>query len=326
MKNLFQNIKFSILAAALGLCLLPARSEAQMFSLFTQYTDIQTFVNPGALPADFLQYQQRSVASLNFRSQYLKIEGAPVTGLARFDHTKEGNNLYTFGGAVVLDQIGAMSTRGIYGRYAYQIRPSVQEDMFIGIGLMAGMVQQSIDNSALEFLPDDQLQAARVSKWIPDFGIGVNFIAYPQRGMKFYAGLSVPQVAGLAAKFESRSGDEFLVERPLHFLGTLGFIIPSGQQGFIEPSLWIKQTKGQPINADFNFRVKLKNNFWAGAGYNTAQAIHLDVGTILTEAIGLPEGLVRVGYGFDYNIRPYGVYLGTTHEFNINYAFGSTRR
>ncbi len=316
-----------LFAVAIFMAVAPVRSAAQLVSLFTQYSDLQTFINPAAIPSEFLQYQQKSVAGLTFRRQWTKIEGSPLTALARFDHTNQGNTLSSFGGFLMKDKVGAADVQGIYGRYAYQIRPSSQEDMFIGLGLTAGMLQYRIDRADLEFKPGDQLQAAQETKWVPDFGIGINFIAYPQRGAKFYAGVSLPQVAGLGATFDGQDGEKFTFRRPTHVMGSMGAIFPVGQQGFMEPSIWVKYTKNQPVNVDINLRQKFRNNFWMGLGYGTAKVIHTEVGLILAESIGLQKGIFRIGYGFDYNISGLlSNYLGTTHEINLSYAFGSTKQ
>ncbi len=331
MKNFIQK-NIVVLFAALFALAMPHRSAAQLVPLFTQYSDLQTFINPAALPSDFLQYQMSSVAGLTSRFQWVGEElsgkkgGAPQTFLAKFDHIYEGNNISSFGGFLMKDRLGPSDIAGIYGRYSYQIRPSMQEDMFIGIGLLAGLLQYRVDNQALEFEPDDQLQANRVQKFVPDFGIGVNFVAYPQRGMKFYTGVSLPQVANLSARFTSRAGEEFVFKRPIHVMGTMGLVIPVGEQGFIEPSMWVKVTKNQPVNVDFNLKQKFVNNFWVGVGVATSKTLHMEIGLILTEMVGLEGSLIRVGYGLDYNAAGYGGFLGVSHEINVNYAFGGDGR
>lgn len=310
------------------LCLFAANQmHGQMAALFTQYTDLQTYLNPAALSTDFLNYQKISAAGLTARMQWLGLdkEDSPFTGLARFDYTLEGNSLSTFGGFLLADKVGASNITGLYGRYAYQFRPSIQEDMYVGVGLLAGLLQYRVRASQLQFEDGDRLQADVVSKLIPDFGVGVNFVANPQRGMKFYAGLSLPQVASLGAKFQARDNDqEFVFRRPLHLLGNMGFVIPVGQQGFIEPSIWVKQTKGQPINVDINIRQKFVNNFWLGLGWGSSNTIHAEAGLIVNQSVGLSEdNVLRIGYGFDYGLNgAYNAFFGTTHEINITYAFG----
>jgi type IX secretion system PorP/SprF family membrane protein len=308
-------------------CLLSSsNTEAQQVSLFTQYTELQSFVNPANLPIDYLQYQQNSVAGLTFRKQWLRIEGSPTTALGRYEYIREGNNISIFGGFVLKDKVGPMNMTAVYGRYAYQLRPTGQGNFLVGVGLTAGVMQIAIKNDELDFLPEDILQGGRQSDLIPDIGVGINFTYYPQKGIKYYGGISAPQITRSVAKFYSETNKEFIFRRPAHLMSSLGAIIPIGQQGFLEPSIWLKYTKNNPFNVDFNIRQKFINNFWMGVGYGTSKTIHIEMGAILTKFIGLKTGLMRFGYGFDYNTSGYGSYLGTTHEINLNYGFRARRK
>jgi type IX secretion system PorP/SprF family membrane protein len=299
---------------------------AQQVSLFTQYTELQSFVNPASLPTDYLQYQQNCVAGLTFRKQWLRIEGSPTTALGRFEYIREGNNISVFGGFLLKDKVGPMNMTGVYGRYAYQLRPTGQGNFLVGVGMTAGVMQISLDNQNLDFAPDDVLQGGRQSDWVPDIGIGANFTYYPQQGVKYYGGISAPQVTRSVAKFYNQGNKEYVFRRPTHLMSSLGAIIPIGQQGFLEPSIWLKYTQNNPLNVDFNIRQKFINNFWMGVGYGTSKTIHIEMGAILTKFIGLKTGLMRFGYGFDYNTSGFGGYLGTTHEINLNYGFRARRK
>jgi type IX secretion system PorP/SprF family membrane protein len=300
--------------------------EAQQVALFTQYTELQSFVNPASLPADYLQYQQNCVAGLTFRRQWLRIEGTPTTALGRFEYIREANNISVFGGFLLKDKVGPNDVTGIYGRYAYLLRPTGQGNFLVGVGITAGILQMSIRNEDLNFAPEDILQGTSQTDWIPDIGIGANFTYYPQQGVKYYGGISAPQVTRSVAKFYNQADKEYIFKKPTHLMSSLGAVIPVGQQGFLEPSIWIKYTKNNPLNVDFNIRQKFVNNFWMGVGYGTSKTIHMEIGAILTKFIGLKSGLMRFGYGFDYNTSGYGSYLGTTHEINLNYGFRARRK
>ena len=92
--------------------------------------------------------------------------------------------------------------------------------------------------------------------------------------------------------------------------------------GFIEPSVWLKYTQDAPLNVDFNFRYQIGQNFWMGLGGSTAQAMHIEGGILLGENLGF-DNTLKVGYGYDYSFSSYGPYTGATHEINITYAFGN---
>lgn len=304
------------------LLLLGKTLAAQQLPLFTQYTEMQTFLNPAAISVDYLQYNMNQVGGVTCRVQWLGIEDAPRTGLLRYERVREDKNLATFGGQLIHDRVGANSILGLYGKYAYQIRPAGENNFLIGLGITAGVLQHRLDGSALEFEPDDQLQGSRQSSLLPDFGLGINVTHYPESGTKWYAGIALPQTFGLSADFETKATGEISIKRVMHLYSNAGAIFAVGQQGFLEPSVWVKYAKHAPLQVDLNLRQKFVNNFWMGLGYSTSRNIHLEAGMILNQLLRLEDAVLRVGYGFDYNIASYGATLGTTHELNVSYAWG----
>lgn len=295
--------------------------RAQQLPVFNQYTELQTYLNPAALPIDYLKYQQHMVAAISFRRQWVNIKDAPTTGIAQFNYIRESANPSVFGGLIVNDQTGPTGTTGLYARYSYQIRPSTREDLFIGIGLSAGIVQHRLRSADLQFDLQDQLSGAKQGKFLPDFGMGVNIVYYPQQGTQYYAGLSMPQMKGIRAKFDEVDGSQLSIEQAAHIYLNGGVILPSGQRGFIEPSFWLKYAENSPLNLNVNVRQKFSNDFWIGAGYSTSNAIHVETGIILTDLIRLESSLMRIGYSFDYNLSSYGGTFGTSHELTVSYAW-----
>lgn len=302
-------------------CLFCTSLRAQQLPIFNQYTELQNYLNPAGVPVDYVQYNQPLMAGISFRRQWVGIQDAPTTGLAHFNYVREDANLSVFGGLLVNDQVGPTGTTGIYGRYSYQIRPSMGENMLIGVGLTGGIIQHRLRAAELQFEIDDFVTGARQGRFLPDFGVGVNFMYFPERGRKYYAGISMPQTAGLRAKFKSIDGDELSFEKAAHVYLNGGVIFPSGQQGFIEPSFWIKYAPNVPLHVNMNVRQKFSNNFWIGGGYSTSNAIHIETGLILTSLLGLEQSLFRFGYSFDYNISSFGGMYGTSHELTVSYAW-----
>lgn len=301
--------------------LIPFVTQGQQLPIFNQYTEMQNYLNPAATSIDYLEYNQQHSLGLTYRMQWVGLEGAPRTGLLRYEYVGEKQNLATVGGMLITDRIGPSTLTGVYGKYSYQIRPSYNGNLLIGVGLSAGLVQYHLDGNQLEFEADDQLAGETANEILPDFGFGVNVTYYPEQGVKFYAGLSVPQIAGLNAGFETLAGAPISIKRLAHYYATGGAIFPIGQQGFLEPSFWIKHAPNTPVNLDFNLRQKFVNNFWMGLGYGTSKSIHLEMGVILSQKLGLKESIFRIGYGFDYNIATYGNLLGVSHELTLSYAW-----
>lgn len=295
---------------------------AQQLPLFTQYTELQTYLNPAALPVDYLQYNMNQVGGLTYRLQWLGMDEAPKSGLMRYERVREDKNLSTLGGLLFNDRVGANHLIGLYGRYSYQLRPAADDNLMLGIGITGGLIQYRLDGEELEFEPADILRGDAQTSVLPDFGLGVNLTYYPETGTKWYAGVSLPQTFGLSAKFETTADEIISIKRVAHVYANGGAIFAVGQQGFLEPSVWVKYAQNAPVQVDFNLRQKFVNNFWMGFGYATSRNLHLEMGMIMSQLLHLEDAVLRIGYGFDYNISPYGNVLGTTHELNVSYAWG----
>ncbi|MCB0520935.1 MAG: PorP/SprF family type IX secretion system membrane protein [Lewinellaceae bacterium] len=305
-----------------GLTCFSWRAIGQQLPIFNQYTEIQTYLNPANIPVDYLQYNMNKVMGLTYRIQWLEMEDSPRTGLFRFEKVREDKNLMTWGGMLFNDHVGASDITGIYGKYAYQVRPAGNNNLLIGLGLTAGLLQYRLDGTELEFDPNDVLKDKKETSWLPDFGLGLNLTYYPETGTKWYAGVSLPQTFGLSANFKTGDGNDLSIKRVVHLYSSAGAIFAVGQQGFLEPSIWVKYAQNAPLNIDFNLRQKFVNNFWMGLGYGTSKNVHLEMGMILNQLLHLKDSVLRAGFGFDYNIAAYGNVLGTTYELNVGYAWG----
>ena len=158
----------------------------------------------------------------------------------------------------------------------------------------------------------------------PDVGLGVFYYKLLDGGgfldeSHFYAGVSVPQVIGLDLEFENDEG-KFYTKRVQHFYGNIG-LYKYFDEGYIQPSVWVKYAPNAPLNVDFNLRYQLAGNFWLGAGGSTAGAAHIEAGMVIGENLGFDNNL-KIGYGFDYSFSSFGPFAGGTHELNLSYTLG----
>lgn len=298
--------------------------SSQQLSLFSQYRENQTIINPASVGSNYLSYEQNLSFGASYRLQWQGIEGAPTTAILRGDYLhKDGSpvSLLT-GGYLMNDQTGPTGFTGLYGRIGGVLS---DDPYFSGIAaaLSVGVVQYRVNSSAIRLRqPNDVLSVDDQQKIFPDVGLGV--FAYKQFEKGFfdgdyvYGGISVPQVMGLDLRFKDDDG-EFSTRRVQHYYATVGYYKFFGKNGFIEPSAWVKFTPNAPVNVDFNVRYQMAQNFWIGAGGATAGTLHTELGFLIGENLNF-DNTLRVGYGFDYYFRPYGPYTGGAHEINITYS------
>ncbi len=297
---------------------------AQQLSLFSQYRENQTIINPAAVGSDFLAFENNMSFGATHRAQWQGIKNSPVTSTLRgdllFDNGSAVNLLA--GGYLINDQTGPTGFTGLYGR----IGGLLTDDPYYGgisIGLSFGAVQYRVNASEISLRDDgDILGTQDQNKLYPDVGVGVFAYTLLDGGFfdddYLYGGISVPQVVGLDLTYKTENG-EFLTQRVQHFYGMLGLYKFLRDEGFLEPSVWIKYTPNAPVNLDFNLRYQMAQNFWIGAGGATSNTLHLEAGFLLGENLGFGNTL-KVGYGFDYSFSSFGPYTGGSHEINISYS------
>jgi len=280
--------------------------DAQQLPIYTQYRENASIINPAAVHVDYLAFEKNVSFGASHRNQWVGIDNAPTTSTFRGDYLYAENGVFNFmaGGHIVNDQTGPTGSTGLYGRFG----GIITEDPYyggIGIGISGGMVQYRVNIDEIRLRDrQESLTATNQTQWNPDVGLGV--FAYKR-------------LEGTSNEFKDAVGD-FNTKRVYHAYANIGFMKFFRDEGFLEPSLWVKYAPNAPINVDVNLRYQLKSNFWIGAGGSTAGTSHLEVGVLIGENLGFENNL-KVGYGFDYSFTKFGPDAGTTHEIHISYAF-----
>ncbi len=293
---------------------------AQQLPLLTQYRHNQSVLNPGAVSSEFLAYENNVAFGASYRLQWVGFENAPTTAMVRGDlllETGGGVHLLT-GGYLINDQTGPTGFTGAYGR----IGGLISGDPYyggVGFGLSLGMVQYRVDVSEIRLREEgDILGTEDAQQFYPDVGLGAFAYTVVGDGDYLYGGVSVPQVFGLDLEVRTADG-EFLAERVAHFYGVLGFYKFLRDEGFLQPSLWVKYAPNVPVNVDFNLRYQMAANFWIGVGGSSAGAMHGEFGVLVGENLGFGNTL-KLGYGFDYHFSSFGPFTGASHEINVSYS------
>ena len=308
---------------ALGLIIGVAyASRAQQLSLFTQYRENATLLNPAAVTGDYLARQQNLSFGASHRVQWTGLDSAPRTQTLRADFLYTGGDGFapSMGGYLINDQTGPTGFTGLYGRFGGVIS---RDPRYGGIcaGISGGIVQYRVNASELRLRDGgDVVGMADQQQLFPDVGLGV--FAYKLLEGRFlrddyvYGGVSVPQVLGLNLDYTSEDGS-FSTRRIQHAYATAGLYHFLRDDNFIEPSVWVKYAPNAPVQVDINLRYQMANAFWVGTGGNTAGTAHVEGGVLLGSRYG---NQLRIGYGFDYSFSQIGPFLGASHEVNLTYA------
>ena len=324
-----KNIIFTIIGLVLGV----SQLSAQELPLFTQYREFQSFMNPAALPVDFISqpYQAHKTAGISYRNQWVGFNGGPVTMTARYEHISTKLNS-VFGGNIIQDETGRFGRSGAYGRYAYRIAYS--DEGSITLGAKFGVFQNRYDlGGAILRDRGDMTGETNLSQIVPDFGAGVYFNHRFNEFDAVYAGFSIPQFANSTGAPSQDGRMDFLYEATHLYLnaGLYKGLIMSGDYGdremYIEPSFWIKYAAAAPIQTDINVRLHLPELFWIGGGYGIGFSeraegnfLHIEGGVVFDEVFNLYDQSIKIGFGYD-NFFGNNGYAGFGSSFEVNLSY-----
>ncbi|MTB50814.1 PorP/SprF family type IX secretion system membrane protein [Lewinella sp. W8] len=294
--------------------------SAQQLSLFTQYRENATLLNPAAMESDFLAFGYNMSFGANYRRQWAGQENTPETQSIRFSYInpyRSGATL-TAGAYLLNDQTGPTGYTGFYGRIG-TVLGADPESGGISIGLSAGYVGFRVRSSELVVRDDgDPLTGVDQSQSHPDIGVGIYAYQFLNDDNLIYGGISVPQLLGFDLTFQNDNG-EFNVQRLRHYYGTAGWYYFTGQDSYLELSTWIKYVEGAPLNADLTVRYQLPNAPYLGAGISSSGIFHFEAGINVGQSYNA-ESNFRVGYAYDYSFSSFGPSVGGTHEIQLAVA------
>lgn len=274
---------------------------AQQLPQYTQYMLNEMAINPAVAGKD----EFADVRSNN-RYQWVGITDAPRTymltlhGPIKAKNMGIGMNLFT-------DIVGPTRRTGLTASYAYHLK--LKEDMFLSMGLSAGVLQWGIDGSKL-ILHDEgdaNLLVNYQNTYVPDFGAGLYF----HKKNRFYLGFSVPQLYQAPIALYSSNTKSKLVS---HFNLNGAYKFDIDEDFKIEPSFLVKYAVPAPPKMDVGLRVIYKEQIWLGGAYR-----HNDAFTAL---IGyMYKNYLMIGYSFDYTTTNVRKYTTGTHEIMLGLHF-----
>ncbi len=310
-----------IIPVLMILLCLSFNSWSQQLSLFTQYRENISILNPAAPDSDFFAYGRNVSFGASYRSQWVGLTNGPTTATLRGTYLQRNSGFSLLaGGQLINDQTGPTGFTGIYGRIGGVISGD-PEYSGLSIGLSGGVVQHRINGTELNFRQSgDAIGEMDQSQFFPDVGFGAFFYTAVGRFSEnyVYAGISVPQVIGLDLTYTT-DNDDYSLQRVRHFYGMVGLYKFFDNGSFLEPSLWVKYVNNAPVNVDLNLRYQLPTSLWVGTGVSSSKTVHLETGVFLGDIQSI-ENALKIGYGFDYSFSSFGPTGGSTHELNITFS------
>jgi len=284
-------------------------TRAQFDPQFSQNMFNQLTYNPGFAGSSGMF----NLSAIN-RQQWVGFEGAPKTTVFGADVNL---NLFKresgLGLVFMNDEIGPFKNLMISFKYAYRID---LEEGSIGLGLGAGLINQTLDGTTLDPLgggdgntyhskDDPLIPQAKVTGMAFDMSLGAFY-----ESAKYYAGFSVNHLNKPSPNFD----DEFhtYLKPTFYFNGGVRYKLKKHPVVLV-PSLYVK-TDFAALQVDVNVNAVIKDKYWGGLTYRHQDAI------VILAGMELLTGL-KIGYSYDITISRLVSYSSGSHEVMIGYSF-----
>lgn len=274
--------------------------EAQQVSLQSQYMLNDFILNPAVAGT-----KNYIPINLNFRRQWVGIDGAPVTQTLSA-HGYLGKNV-GFGGYFFNDVTGPSRRTGMNFSFSYHLKLSQDYSKKFSFGVSAVFFQHIINK---DFLTTDQPDdPAIVNGYNNQFCPDANFGMYYSDKDKWYAGVSVFNLLQIRKDlFQLMDKIENPVERTYYF--NTGAYFQTGDF-MIEPSILFRYQANAPFQVDINTRATYNKLVWLGASYRHQDAMVFMAGVYFDK--------FRLGYAYDLTLSEVKDYTVGSHEINLVY-------
>lgn len=272
-------------------------SFAQTEALYSGYLFNGLSINPA-----YAGYHKCFNANLWGKKQWFGIDGTPVSFLLSA-HTPLPNEKSSVGITVFNESWGVNRQTGANGIYSHRIK--LKEHIELSGGLLAGVIQYSVDNQSLtQQNASDPVFTQNISRVMPDFSGGL-FL----NSDKYFVGVSASHIQ---RNFFQASGDALLY-RKQYFISA-GALLFSNYDVKIKPSILVRGTEESSLQADLSVNALFKEVLWFGMSYRTSGAL------VFLSQIKLSQTL-DIGYALDLNTSISTHRNFVSHEIMVNQKF-----
>ncbi|MFV8377124.1 type IX secretion system membrane protein PorP/SprF [Flavobacterium sp. LB1P71] len=271
-------------------------SFAQQDAQFTQYMYNTININPayagsrGAL----------SIFALH-RTQWVGLEGAPVTNAISINTPLNSNNL-GLGVSIINDKIGPTHENTISADLSYTVPTSDTFKLSFGVKATANLFD--LDVTRLNPADDDPSLHDYNNKFSPNIGAGIYW-----HSDKAYVGLSVPNF------IETNRYDDnevAIFKEQINYYLIAGYVFDLNNYIKFKPAVLTKMVKGAPLQTDVSGNFMFNDKFMLGVAYRWSAALSAMVGFQVSEGF-------YIGYGYDHETTNLNNYNSGSHEIFLRY-------
>jgi type IX secretion system PorP/SprF family membrane protein len=271
-------------------------SYSQQDAQYTQYMYNTINVNPAYAGSRGVM----SIFGLH-RTQWLVLDGAPVTNAVSINTPVENTNLGV-GLSFVNDRVGPTDENNISMDLSYSIKTS--ETYKLSFGVKGSVDLFSFNSTKLNiYTPENSLQSYN-NKFSPNIGAGAYF-----HSDNSYFGLSVPNF------FETKrySDNDYAVYKDkMNFYLIGGHVFNLSSNIKFKPAFLGKMVQGVPLQLDVSANFLFNDKFVLGAAWRWSAAGSLMAGFHVSDGL-------YIGYGYDLDTTKLAHYNSGSHEIFLRF-------
>jgi type IX secretion system PorP/SprF family membrane protein len=286
--------------------------KTKLFSFVLMFTAIVSF---GQQDAQFTQYMYNTIninpayagsrGALSIfalhRTQWVGLDGAPVTNAVSMNTPLNGNNL-GLGVSLINDKIGPTKENTISADLSYTIPTSETFKLSFGIKATANLFD--LDVTKLNPADDDPSLHDYHNKFSPNIGAGVYW-----HSNKAYIGFSVPNFIQTNRYDDNEVA---IFKEQINYYLIAGYVFDLNNYIKFKPAILTKMVEGAPLQLDVSGNFMFNDKFVVGVAYRWSAAMSAMVGFQVSEGL-------YVGYGYDHETTNLDNYNSGSHEIFLRY-------
>jgi len=272
---------------------------SQQGIILTKYSFNEMFFNPAYAGSTG---EDQGTVSLQYRNQWLGVEGAPETFLLASEYSFFDNKL---GLGITLGQenIGVTSNTEATLNSAYRIQLG---EGFLSGGIRAGFSYINSDFSKLNIKDQGDVYQAGNEK-LSLFSVGAG-VFYHQNVLSI--GFSLPNIVSIS---------DGTVKKVQHFYGHLEIKIGDEYSTILwQPNMLVKYEKSVPLQLTLGLQAWFKKRFAPGIHYRLGESIALSFEVAINDQFSLSTA-------YDFTTNDLYDYSSGSLELMMSYRFGDLK-
>lgn len=283
----------------LGLLLNSFFAIAQQEAQYTQYMYNTANINPA-----YAGSRGSLSALIMHRTQWVGLEGAPVTNVATISSPLGISQRFALGVSFVNDKLGPSDNNVISVDLSYYVPTSENFKLAFGVKGTADIFNVDFNKVKL-FNPNDNLNRENIdNRFSANVGAGLYWYSD-----KTYLGVSVPYI------LENHYYDndiQYVASERMHFHILAGHVFDLSKELKFKPSVLSKVVQGAPLQVDLSANFLFFDKLTLGAAYRWSAAVSAMAGFQLSDSW-------MIGYAYDKETTRLGNFNSGSHEIFLRY-------